>query len=119
MGVPRTVRQIDDLVGVGTGAEPPVGLKGDGTYLIMRRSSSSFGTYRQQLIELALTYTLHNGQSKDQFIQRVVRYFHMAGIDPAHPDRHVNIDRLIAIANRIELLISQGQEVPDNLQIFG
>lgn len=118
-GVPRMVREVTDLVGVGTGAEPAVGLARFGDVLVMRNRASSFGSYRQALIELALKVTLNKNQGKDVFIRRVVSYFHAAGIDPAHPDRHVNIERLKAIADFVEERLAKGEPIPDQLIIRG
>ena len=118
-GVPRTVREVPGLVGVGTGAEPPVGIERAGGKLLLRNIAASFGSYRQALIDLALEVTLKKNEGKDVFIRRVVAYFRMAGIDPAHPDRHVNIENLIAVAEYIEWCIVNKQPIPDRLTVRG
>jgi len=81
-----------ELVGVGTGAEPPVKLaKPQGSSdLVLVPGSSSFGAYRSKLIDFALKKTLQKGEGKDQFINRVADYFHAAGIDPKQPQTHEN-----------------------------
>jgi len=119
LGVPRMVKEIPGLRGVGVGAEPPVALASDRGRLLMFTGSSSFGTYRQQLIELALAYTLYQGEGREAFGRRVVDYFDAAGIDPAHPERHVDPARLRRIAQAVEGYWARRERVPDNLAIWG
>jgi hypothetical protein len=101
------------------GAGPPVGLGRDGDQLMMRNRAASFGSYRQALVELALEETLDKNQGKGEFVRRVVTYFKAAGIDPAQPDRHVNIEQMIRIAAYIEWCLANQQRIPENLKIGG
>lgn len=118
-GIPRMLQAIEGLRGVGFGAEPPVALQETDDMLVMRARASSFGTYRSQLIEMALEYTLYEDEGKPEFIDRVVEYFRSAGISPAHPERHVNIQRLIARTRQIERLVEARQPIPDEWFIYG
>jgi hypothetical protein len=118
-GVPRMVREIQGLEGVGVGAEPEVALQAIGSRLYMREGSSSFGTYRSQLVEHALHRTLRRNEDRDAFVDRALRYFREAGVDVAHPDRHTDIDRLRQTARAIEQRIARGERPSRHLGIGG
>ncbi len=83
-----TNRKGIELVGVGTGAEPPVALYQHNQNLVMIPGASSFGSFRSTLIQFALANTLQRGQGKPEFVNRVVSYFKSVGIDPRQPHTH-------------------------------
>ncbi|SMF49014.1 hypothetical protein SAMN02745866_03219 [Alteromonadaceae bacterium Bs31] len=94
-GNTRTTKAITkhngiNLVGVGTGAEPPVALYKHNNDLVPIPGGSSFGSFRSQLIQAALKTTLDKGEGKPQFMARVAGYFKAIGIDPQQPHKHLN-----------------------------
>ncbi len=92
-GTTRSTKLITDhkgykLIGVGTGAEPPVALYRHGDDLVTIPGSSSFGSFRSKLIQFALANTMQKGEGKAEFVTRAVGYFRSAGIDPRQPHAH-------------------------------
>jgi hypothetical protein len=92
-GTTRTTKLITnhkgiELVGVGTGAEPPVALRQHNQNLLMLPGSSSFGSFRSELIQFALANTMQHGEGKTEFVNRVVGYFKFVGINPQQPHTH-------------------------------
>lgn len=77
-----------ELIGVGTGAEPPVALYRHNQHLVTIPGASSFGSFRSKLIQFALANTMQRGQGKADFVNRVVGYFKSVGINPRQPHTH-------------------------------
>lgn len=114
-GVPRSIKEVRnhngiELIGVGTGAEPPVALNRNKQDLLLEPGFSSFGSYRSELIEFALENTLRRNEGKPQFINRVADYFKAAGIDPREPHAHTNPPELIYRANQTLSQLEKGLE---------
>jgi len=99
-----------ELVGVGTGAEPPVGLYRRGNDLLPVPGGSSFGSFRSKLIEYAMENTLDAHEGKPQFINRVANYFRAAGIDPTAPHSHSNAPELSYRARKTVEQLRNGVE---------
>lgn len=98
-GVTRTTRMVSEhnqteLVGVSVGAEPPARLLRRDQELFIVPGGTSFGTYRSELISLALEKSLAKNESKSQFVRRAANYFEAAGINPADPHMHENPSEL-------------------------
>lgn len=114
-GSSRTTRVINshggiELVGVSTGAEPPVKIIPHNDDLVLHPGGSSFGSYRSLLIDFALKNTLAKNEDKPQFVLRVVNYFRAAGIDPKAPEGHSNSAELHYLARKTLQQLKSGQE---------
>jgi hypothetical protein len=89
------------LGGVGVAMEPPdFRLVSTGGKYYRRQVEQSFGSYRSELIFMALERTRQTvaGQSEQQrktaFKNRVEKYFRRAGIDPDQPALQMPVDQL-------------------------
>ncbi|HET8706930.1 MAG TPA: T3SS effector HopA1 family protein, partial [Pseudomonadales bacterium] len=81
-----------DMPGVATAMEPPhLSLVSSGGKYYGTESSQSFGSYRAQLIFMALDRTKSSRPNQsdsdrfEAFKHRVEKYFRQAGIDPDNP----------------------------------
>jgi len=89
---PKLTTPVKDMPGVATAMEPPhLSLVSSGGKYYGQKASQSFGTYRAQLIFMALDRTKSSRPDQsdddrfDAFKHRVGKYFQQAGIDPDRP----------------------------------
>lgn len=90
--LPRLVRPVEGLVGVGCASEPPsvqiLRVNGN-TYF--QRSSQSFGAYRSEIIFAALEGALRSNSRMPDFLrlrwfkQRAAKLLRHGGVDPKNP----------------------------------
>ncbi|MEO0385936.1 MAG: T3SS effector HopA1 family protein [Pseudomonadota bacterium] len=110
-GVPRMVRPVNDMRGIGMADEPVVDVHDTGKgALVLRNRSTSFGSYRAALIYHALLQTLRTRGTKRDFILRVAKYFEAGGVDISRPDQNANTEKLIAAVRTLEDRIKKGQK---------
>ncbi len=110
-GTTRATKEITEhkgikLTGIGTGAEPPVAVQQHQGKIVLLPQSSSFGSFRSTLISFALEKTLAANEAKPKFVERVIRYFRAAGIDPKKPHAH---GMAVELQHRAQVTLKQLQ----------